>query len=356
MRFECLQAFRGFAILWIVLHHYLDNHQGYGKLIFSFFQRGYQGVTIFFVIAGYAISTAAERALSQNESARSFLLKRIQRIYIPYLFSLLFAALIFPGLAAVLSALKSGLSWPHLAKYAQQYFYDYSFAEWVGILSLTKVFTSTSGQLNKAFLPMNGALWFLAVLIQMYLAIALALSTRKHYFKVILALTALSLIALIPAVKNSIPYGFFLPYWPEFAAGIGLYTLVQRGKIFQVRAEWYFPVLILYTTFTISMLILSDSPVLFSALLAGLFWLLFPQDKRISRWPLFRFFAWIGVFSYSLYLIHVPLEPLLLMVIRNVLPLSYYITDLFVEVPAAILLGYVWYLFFERRRIEAVKN
>jgi len=348
-RFETLQSFRGFAILWIVLHHYLTAHEVYGPLVFGFFQIGYVGVTVFFVVGGFAIGMSAHRMREQGEGAFQFLKKRAARIYVPYLFSLVFAALLIPAALTFLSSLKSSLSTDALKEYAVYYLPHYSAAEWLGFITLTKIFTADSWQLNRLFLPLNGVLWFIAVLMQMYLVIAAALGSRRFYGHVLTAVTLFSFIALIPAVKQGIPYGFFLPFWPQFAAGLALCEAVRRGWIPRSGPLFQAGLTSLYLIFAGVLLYLCYTHTLFGLVLGGLFWMLLPFDKLLSGFRLMRFFAWLGSFSYSIYLIHVPLEPLLLALIRNALPqVPFYAADLILEIPLAILISRVWYLFFEK--------
>jgi peptidoglycan/LPS O-acetylase OafA/YrhL len=79
----------------------------------------------------------------------------------------------------------------------------------------------------------------------------------------------------------------------------------------------------------------------------GLWWL-YKYDQKVSRHALVRPFGVVGVFSYSLYLLHVPLWGLVAMFARNLVPLPSSVSTPLVMLPCIILFSAAWYLFFER--------
>ena len=75
-----IQSLRGIAILAVFFYH----------LSPKIFPYGYLGVDLFFVISGYLITSIVLKKLIKNEfSFKQFILKRLYRIYIPILFSIL---------------------------------------------------------------------------------------------------------------------------------------------------------------------------------------------------------------------------------------------------------------------------
>lgn len=331
-RYCLLDAVRGFAILWIVVFHLLSSHAaaypGFFRLLI---QNGGLGVPIFFILSGFSISTAAAKVLSGQQSVRSFLMKRLRRVMIPYWFSVLFAAVVIPWCCWVLCRVW-GLD-------PAEYFVSYSPAEWAGILSLTKIFVPIEKALNHAFLPLNGPVWFIAVLVQMYFVIAVALLKPRWYWKILGCVTLVWGISLVPGVHERLPYGVFLSSWGEFAAGIVLYRLDKEGK----------PLVRGLTALSLAVLLISFfSRPLFALFFTALLWALRPYDRFWARGSLYRAGLFLGGFSYSLYLMHMPLDNLMSLIFGKMLPqMPVPILDPLLVIPAILLASYVWARLFE---------
>ena len=103
IRYKLLDAFRGLAILWIVCFHLLDRQ--YGSVLNTIIKHGYLGVSVFFVISGYGIAALTSHTVQQPHS---FLLRRIQKIYPLYWWSILFAAFIIPIFHSAVLIFKTG--------------------------------------------------------------------------------------------------------------------------------------------------------------------------------------------------------------------------------------------------------
>lgn len=349
-RFQFLDAFRGFASLWIVSFHILSTTFTQSEWpLFSFFlEKGHLGTDIFFVISGFGVSAAVQKIINKNGSIWEFLSKRITRIYIVYLFSIIFVAIIIPTIMPFISALKGH---PLIFEYPR-----YSVIEWLEISTLTKIFTAQSWELNNVFLPLNGAVWFIAIIVQIYIVVSLALLFRKNYNKVILIISVIACLFYIPNIKAYIPPGLFICKWNNFAIGILMYNLILNDY----HIEKYSIIIkrILFTTlfFTLMLIILKyqhlfthDMYRLLSSAFAGvLLWLIYPYDKFISSTNIFSLFKVIGLFSFSTYLLHVPLWPLVGMFVRNLVPLPEDLVNLLVLMPAVMFLCFLWYWIFER--------
>lgn len=104
-RLQLLEAMRGMAAVWVVLHH-ADLSTG------TFLQpignaplvsNGYLGVDFFFVLSGFIIAVSTGHALSVGGTFYSYLQSRAIRIYVPYLpvgLGILFLYWIFPDVSA----------------------------------------------------------------------------------------------------------------------------------------------------------------------------------------------------------------------------------------------------------------
>lgn len=341
-RFHALDGFRGLASLSILCFHILPGSFGRHQAVLGFLDRLRIGTDIFFVISGFGVAIAVHKILTQDRSIKAFLLKRAKRIYLIYFFSLLFAAVVIPTLKSLLSFLNSG--------HYYSYYFDYSLLDWLKILSLVKVFDSSNWALNQAFLPLNGVFWFIAVIMQIYLVTALALTSRNHCNKILVGITLLSLLCLIPQVKDLVPSGLFLPKWREFAMGMLLFHALRRFPAPPAALQFAVGAAILLLAGAILTLTLpSDLYRFLSAVVVGAtFWLLYPLDKPLSGSRPFRLLKWLGMFSYSTYLLHIPLWPLLDMLTRRLAPLPEPVVATLVMVPAILVCSYLWHLFFER--------
>ena len=211
---------RGLAIIWIILYHVKesDNELDYGNIFNSIMSHGHLGVQIFFLISGYSIYSylASNRDIL---SGLNFLLKRLRRVYIPYWWSLIFAGVVVPITIVMLNYIKhapSSIKW-----------INYSVIDWIEVTTLIRVFFSDGWDLSVPFKPLC-ANWYIAIIVQIYLVIALSLSLRVHLHKTCLFLSFASMLTIIPAVKDIIPVGLFLPYWIEFASGMLLFYVIHQ--------------------------------------------------------------------------------------------------------------------------------
>jgi len=90
IKFQRLENLRGFAALYVLLHHisssYLHLQQTF---IGSFFRFGQEAVILFFILSGFVI--AYSTASREPASYREYLFKRATRIYPIFLISLAIA-------------------------------------------------------------------------------------------------------------------------------------------------------------------------------------------------------------------------------------------------------------------------
>ena len=344
-RYQLLGSLRGLAAFWVVCFHILaEFREQYGTVFNHLIKNGDLGVEVFFVISGYGLSVSVHNKFSQGISNYSYAKRRISRIYLTYLASLLFAAVVIPILCALLSAIKTGA--------ITIQFFPYTALEWMHMVFLTKVFSANTWELNQAFLPLNGAFWYIAIIVQIYLVVVLGAFSKRLYYILIVIVTFLGLGSLFPAAKELLPPGLFLPFWPEFAVGVGLYQVIARGWILGIKnAQSRAVYCIIWTIFLVStslILYFWFSKPVFAVIVGVFLWLLRPMDAILSASRLFRILRFMGSFSYSLYLMHFPLWPMVDILVRNLIPLPLYFTTPLVLIPLVIILAFLWYLFFEK--------
>jgi peptidoglycan/LPS O-acetylase OafA/YrhL len=93
MRFSQLDSLRGLAALTVVLSHFslvIPNSEMVTKLKYTplhIFWGGHEAVIMFFLLSGFVLSIPYFE--NKQSSYLSFLIKRLCRIYIPYLFSII---------------------------------------------------------------------------------------------------------------------------------------------------------------------------------------------------------------------------------------------------------------------------
>ena len=347
-RYRLLDAFRGMAILWIVVFHLLISVSDTAGFIFgSIIKNGFLGVSVFFVISGYGIAASH---FSHSPSAHVFLIRRLTRIYPCYWWSLLFAAFIIPLLQELVLAFKT---------HSFTFLWPYTFFDLIQVITLTKVFSASSWGLNTAFDPYNGPVWYLAVIVQIYVFVALCVHMRRHTFVLLYCLYISSLLTYVPSIKNLLPYGIFIPYFAQCFIGYIVYQLLRRDTSFHqkviVASVSLFPLIIIYIFAVNDVHYLSLSCATISGFV---FLLLHRYDAQCERLLIFRVFYILGMFSYSLYLLHFPLRILGSMIAKNIFSFVGGFGQPFVVTVIAIVISFIWYLFFEKPscQIDVIKS
>ncbi len=338
-RFKSLDAFRGLAILLIlclhVLPHYIEN-----SFFLSILKYGKIGTDIFFVISGFSVAIACHKIINSDRRPIEFILPRFKKIYLVYFFSLVTALIIFPSITPLISYLKSGV--------LEFSYHKYSIIYWVKLITLVQVFESESWHLHRVF-QHNGVYWFIAVIVQIYLFLGLALFFKKAFNYIVFFTFILSCLCLIPSIKSYIPYGLFLPKYSEFFLGMLLFFLLNKYQTLRVSAPvWLVLGTIVLGFFTFMGSFQNDVYRLLSALfMTAVFLCIYPYDDNISAFSIVKGFRRLGGFSYSLFLMHVPLAIVIQMFIRNLIPLPNYISAPLILVPSIVICSYIWYIFFE---------
>jgi len=289
-RYELLDGLRGLAALTVLLHHVGVGHAGHFA------------VMIFFVISGYCITASAESCRRNGTGWRSFMMRRIRRIYPPYLLAMAFYA--------VTRALKFSLGGPNEL--------DRPLLTWIQNLTLTQwvsdLFHPIATPANNPDLFVT-AFWSLNYEEQFYLAMGAFLVIAVHArFPMIINIVVLAAMGL--AWNWLIPgnwiCGLCIEYWPHFALGACLYFVLCETGDRRIRTA-FASAIVLLGVCCAARLLLSTAPrddlramqelsILAAATLALLFFR--PLSLTLSSSPLWQPIAALGTISYSLYLIH----------------------------------------------------
>jgi peptidoglycan/LPS O-acetylase OafA/YrhL len=295
---------RGIAVLMVVLFHTLivvfpnfpgERYSGDGLLKIKSLKefllkfnpagQGWMGVELFLVISGFLIHLI----YIQNRDTfkwKYFFSKRFWRIYPPYLLALLIFFLALGG-----SSTFTNLSL---------------------LMHVLMVHNLDSSEIFK----INGSFWSLALEVQLYLLYPMYLSMESRLkphgmLLILLALNfAFSLSAYVYGIRSFAFNNFVLKYW--FIWGLGAFLAdkyVNQERVFEKPLRWF--ALIYLMTFSFKLNYLTKHFITIPAgfaCLALLEALLYSKTLERNRNSLaFKSICFIGIMSYSIYLIHLPL-------------------------------------------------
>lgn len=347
-----LEIARGLAALWVLIYHL---RFGLAPGLFRrFADAGFLGVPAFFVISGYCMMASSRAVIARQQSSATFLGRRLRRIFPPYWASIL-VALAVPFAAPVISVCRGGaFHWPTL------HWAQFSPIDWLTLATLTRGLANT-GAAHLPYKAVNAVYWSLAIEIQFYLAMYLALVFRRTFNAFLIALT-MGCVAFW-MIKGPIAPGLFPEYWPMFALGLLLYTVLEKG----IRPSRFFG------NWTYAMSGLAFAGMLAAALALTI---CFPSES-LARQTLFAMFCglalWacggvepsvpkhllasraltgLGKMSYSVYLLHLQLVSFVTMLVAPFVPGTSRISFV-LAVLGTLLLSYIFYLFCEKPFIGA---
>jgi peptidoglycan/LPS O-acetylase OafA/YrhL len=342
--FHCRQ------VAWVGLHHF---HQAMGFSLEPSVLLGYltapiawgsAGVSLFFVISGYCIHRSPAARLAADPSYRLdapiFWARRFARIY-PVLVAALLLTLLFDSISLSLPPVNH-----KILSIGPKAFL-------ISLFSLQGLLAHPYGS--------NGALWTLAIEVQFYVVYPLLFAARRRFgmpavMAVIAAINVISGYLLEPVWIY-----FFTSYW--FSWTLGAYLAERRVASANVALtprqtlSWRLAAAILAllgcAVFNYSVYI--GQYIAFQLWALGFACLmrttlktegLPPARGAQSSLPM-RALARCGLFSYSLYVIHLPIFICLQSVFfRSALQLS--ILPTFAFMPVAIGAAYLFYLCVER--------
>lgn len=296
--YRLLDAWRGVAALWVVmLHVRLPSTPAW---LFSFSAGGHLGVPMFFVISGYCIANAAMRSLNAPRPVKHFLTARVHRIYPPYLCA--------SALAILLSLVLTALVQRHViasSQIADLNLRHQSWRFWVGALTLTQLPLHTA--------PLIRVFWSLCYEVIFYALIALALfgTLRLKKPKLLLDVSAVLTLGVLAWLDITGGHGGF-PWnlWPQFGLGVLVYQILAQPERTGPKIVFALCGLLIVTgavrypeVGSVDGLSGGFQSVFYLGF-AGLLLLLFRWDALLARLGPVRALAGVGLFSYSLYLIH----------------------------------------------------
>ncbi len=356
--YSTLDMWRGFACLFVVLHHEAFILTGRSPQLASFpLYRagafGYLGVQMFFVISGYCIAGAACSALRRGDGWAAFMLARARRVYPPLWFSLgLAALLVLAARALVASGRLHGSALADLDILHQPLWY------YATNLTLTQML------FGQSFLSI--VCWTLCYEVAFYLIVSLFLLGKRagrEEATLLTGLHAVTLAALALLIFAPLWRFFPLDLWPQFGLGIIVYDVLKHPH--QMRPKgWLLAAGLAILGFVASRdlaMSLQHEPsrltFLFTLGFATLLLLLYRHDTTLSRLRLVRSLSAVGLFSYSLYLTHLFTLGIVNQVVRlTPLPVSAHLLIALVCIVVSVGVARLFFHWFERPFVQAKRN
>jgi peptidoglycan/LPS O-acetylase OafA/YrhL len=350
-----LDHLRGIAIILVFLFHSVGASYGKDQLSWNGWLRdfhisrtfllllpltlGWGGVAMFFVVSGFCIHLSHER--SKAKEFKVFFARRFFRIYPPYFVTLIFFALIFPSTKLRFHSLQD-------------------FEPLVSHLFLIHNLDLRS------YSAINGSYWSIAVEAQLYLLYPILLFlVQRLGWKNALWLTGSIEMTMrtISGWHDTMPVWFNVSpfiFWFSWSIGAILANDFLKGQALFLRGcpLWLWPsvTVICYFIKPLSVYCFVTVALFTANLIAYL--LSTPNLPAPSRGSfayvyLWKHVRWVGIISYSVYLIHQPFLWLVPRFIgelfpgRHIHPLITFAGCL-LEWPVVLFLSYWLYQFVER--------
>jgi peptidoglycan/LPS O-acetylase OafA/YrhL len=369
--FRTLDALRGTAAAWVVMVHCCgrflngDNVKYLHEPLYAFAIRGQLGVVCFFIVSGYCITAAAHGALYSGKTLNRYAFERARRIFPPYWIALLL------GVSMTLL-----LHFAEVHRWIPKINHPQSLEStplfWIANLSLTQYEFKTNFE--------NIVFWSLCYEVAFYVIVGLLLGIAKRVAKArgiasgqlafILGLAFTTFGSLLFLIVFALPV-FPFDLWHQFAFG-GLLFYVIESKPNTVAG--YSPRLRLTLNGIAGITIVLGLTYIYLrqvgivdeshptsklrtsvCLLLCLFLACIrPFDLKISKSRWLRPLLWLGASSYSLYLIHPVIVPLVDVTCRRAgLNGDRYWIAFWIQFFVAIAFGRVFYWFGERHFISS---
>jgi exopolysaccharide production protein ExoZ len=356
--YKTLDAWRGFAALWVVMVHScvpeIEHHFPNLKnvILYKFSLLGQLGVSIFFVISGYCITNAALNTFQKSNSLLYFIRARVRRIYPPYLFGYgIFMIAAFVKYFLVTRGIMTSDSSADVGflQHGAIYFFSQ--------LTLTQV------PLNQE--PFLYVCWSLCYEVAFYIIVGLLLWISKNLQNSYFLLNGLNFLTLFTLGWLIIsPETCLFPFnlYPQFGLGVLVYDVLSHKNHSRHRPS-LFLIISIALLFIYAILhnfggglgkVSSRDQSLFCIVFASLLIWLQQFDIELIKLKFVRSLAIVGVFSYSLYLTHlVPLKIILRTGAKLNLSEEFYWISFIGQIIFAVIFAWFFYVCFERPFINS---
>lgn len=279
IQLDFIDGLRALLALYIVAHHIVQFLRVVPSGL-GFFSYGQPVVAMFITVSGFCLALPQASSGQWTVNARSFFLRRARRILPPYYAALFLAILVNAGYQVL-----------------------GPFRDWIGEFSFYAVWSHVlliQNWIIRQIYTLDGPLWSIALECQIYLLfpVIVLLRRRWNWYGMLAAATVFSFVAF--HLFHNVGQLHFLLF---FALGVLSAELAFRKKqqwltlgIIGVAALIYFA--IRHPSWP-------QQEACASLAFAGLLAYLSQGEGNIVRRALsWRPLAWIGTFSYSIYLLH----------------------------------------------------
>jgi peptidoglycan/LPS O-acetylase OafA/YrhL len=301
--YHSLDGLRGIAALAVVFFHYREF------LAPISVGSAYLAVDLFFLMSGFVIANAYHDRLGRSLSGGRFVVLRLIRLYPLYLAGTL-VALVPAVMGMLLFKTHHWWSWPILARVA-----------FPALLFLPGLSTNPEGELY----ALNGPAWSLSSELLVNFAYALVAPLRKGWVMPAVVTLCAGVVLIITVIAHgSADCGWRLPLWwlgPiracfSFFAGVIFFKLQSAGKL-PVVQFWLLPIFlivmaVLYLTPNAQWRALYDLGAII-LLFPLVLWLCIVNEPRRGL----RFYAFLGLISYPIYTIHLPVMTVISVTIQR---------------------------------------
>jgi len=331
--FDILQIYRGIAALLVVIHHTYASFAHFNNFdipALEFIAKiGKLGVDFFFVLSGFIITYTTFKYRGDRSYFKKYAFNRIIRVYIPYLpisFAMLTLYYFLPSVSGSdrsMSLLTSLTLLPHGNPALS--------VAWTLIFEMFFYFVFSINFFSK-----KGWLYFLIIWIISIISFAvLKLECSNPVLKLVFSLYNLEFIIGV-LVAYIIHYRFKIKYLYLLSASVSGLTIFLLTKYFNINPFPFFQNLLF--SLIASMFVF----------LGVLYW-----NGRISKRNLFMF---VGNSSYSLYLLHNPLQSFLVRMFPKNDSQFLIFTEFFLVIVIIGIISYIYYLIFEKKIIAILKS
>jgi peptidoglycan/LPS O-acetylase OafA/YrhL len=329
---DVLQILRGFAALMIVVHHSAGSFKFYHKINYQWLEfiggLGKFGVDFFFVLSGFIISYSAFYKYNLPNAFLNYTKNRLVRIYVPYLPIGIFILVLYTCFPSFSNGNRS-------------------------------ISTISSLTLLPFGNPALSVAWTLSFELCFYFLFSISFFSKKVWncflvlwLVIILYFNYFSQIA----IPNLFLKLLFSTYNIEFMLGYFLSILIIK-KI-KINFSFGFLILILLSAILLHGRYYSTEPFAFSfnfvfALIAFIiiYLAIIFYDKKVKNTNILMF---IGNATYSIYLIHNPLQMLLIRILPKINSEIATFLNLILTLFVCSFFGHLYYLIFEKKIMRMI--
>jgi peptidoglycan/LPS O-acetylase OafA/YrhL len=283
LQLDFIDGLRAVAALYIVVHHSLQSSDYFPRGLY-FMSRGHDVVAIFIAISGFCLALPLAQRRHWKLEVKQFYQKRIRRILPPY-----FAAVVIGLFIALAYSYKS---------YPQ----DYTGAPLTWVMVVSHLLLVQNWIPNQMF-TLDGPLWSVAVECQIYVLFPLLVLLWRRGGKWLVLFVSFVLAHGILHVTNHHGSANFLFLFVEGMLGAELAFSGEHKRWLGAATLLSFAVYMLFLQIPRMSYVITDISVGLSTALLMAYLTQYREHwgNKILGW---RPLAWIGTFSYSLYLVH----------------------------------------------------